>query len=101
LLFLFLSVAKRVQLLKKKQPIITPKKKKKSKIKEGLVKEKKLGILQIQAWQDIRKTKKILSGRTPDEKVAEEQRRKGRRARKQHPFKTFSQLCPRSQPLNH
>lgn len=74
---------------------------KKSKIKEGLVKEKKLGILQIWTWQDIRKTKKILSWRKPDEKVAEEQRRKGRRAWKQHPFKTVSYLCPLSQPLNH
>lgn len=90
-----------VQLLRKKQPIITHTHKKKSKIKEGLVKEKKLGILQIWTWQDIRKTKKILSGRKPDEKVAEEQRRKGRRAWKQHPFKTFSYLCPLSQPLNH
>lgn len=32
------------------------KKKKISKIKEGLVKEKKLGIRQIRTWQDIRKT---------------------------------------------
>lgn len=56
----------KVQLLRKKQPIITAKKK--SKIKEGLVKEKKLGILQIQTWQDIRKTKKILYGRKSEEK---------------------------------
>lgn len=82
------------------------KKKKKSKIKEGFVKEKKLGILQIWTWQDIRKTKKILCRRKPDEIVAEEQRRKGRNSVGEGHIKSilsrpFPHLCPLSQPLHH